>query len=370
MIILLGLAYLIKGFYNKEKIWLISERGTDARDNGYHLFEYIRKNHPEIKIYYIIDKKSADRKKVEEIGDIVFYRSFKHYVYFLLAEKLISTHIMGYSPEPYLFTKLDKIIKFKAKKIFLQHGIIKDNIESLYSENVNLDLFVCGAYPEYMDIKSKYGFKEGVVKYLGLCRYDNLFTNNPQRQILLMPTWRMNINSLTAEKFKETEYFKCWNGIINNDILIKALKKAECNLIFYLHYEFQKYLDCFDKKENVILAHFSDYDVQKLLKDSALLVTDYSSVYFDFAYMKKPLIYYQFDLNEFQKNQYAKGYFDYNTMGFGKVVTEESKLVNEILENIENAFKIDTMFEKRTDEFFKIRDSKNCERNFNTIKDI
>ena len=31
-------------------VWIVSERGSDARDNGYHFFKYIRENHPEIKV--------------------------------------------------------------------------------------------------------------------------------------------------------------------------------------------------------------------------------------------------------------------------------------------------------------------------------
>ena len=51
---------IISIFYkNNEKykdIWLISERGTEAKDNGYWMFKYIRENHPEINVYYLIDK--------------------------------------------------------------------------------------------------------------------------------------------------------------------------------------------------------------------------------------------------------------------------------------------------------------------------
>ena len=65
-------------------VWIVSERGSDARDNGYHFFKYIRENHPEIKAYYIIEKKSADYHKVAKLGNIVKYKSLKHH--FLFAE--------------------------------------------------------------------------------------------------------------------------------------------------------------------------------------------------------------------------------------------------------------------------------------------
>ena len=51
--------------YNK-KYWIICERGYDARDNGYHFYKYMKENHPEQKVYYIIDKNSADYRKVKE----------------------------------------------------------------------------------------------------------------------------------------------------------------------------------------------------------------------------------------------------------------------------------------------------------------
>lgn len=48
------------------------------------------------------------------------------------------------------------------------------------------------------------------------------------------------------------------------------------------------------------------------------MVTDYSSVAFDFAYMKKSLVYAQFDREAFFEGQtYDEGYFNYETDGFG-----------------------------------------------------
>lgn len=38
----------------KQGLWLVSERGTDARDNGYWMFRYIKQHHPEISAKYII----------------------------------------------------------------------------------------------------------------------------------------------------------------------------------------------------------------------------------------------------------------------------------------------------------------------------
>ena len=41
-------------------VWLVSERGREARDNGYHYFAYLRRAHPEINAVYVADPKLPD----------------------------------------------------------------------------------------------------------------------------------------------------------------------------------------------------------------------------------------------------------------------------------------------------------------------
>ena len=67
-----------------------------------------------------------------------------------------------------------------------------------------------------------------------------------------------------------------------------------------------------------------------MIKKSALLITDFSSVFFDFGYMKKPIIYYQFDNELFRSNHYKEGYFSYERDGFGPVATKENDLISYI----------------------------------------
>ena len=113
-------------------LWLISERGIDARDNGYYLFEYITENKKDINIAYVISKTSHDRERVAKLGKIIDYGSFKHFIAMILSKVKISTHIMGYTPYIDFFVRADKLGLVKGKKIFLQHGIIKDDLPYLF----------------------------------------------------------------------------------------------------------------------------------------------------------------------------------------------------------------------------------------------
>ena len=136
----------------KSKTWLISERGHEAKDNAYVFFLWLKRNHPEINVRYIISKDSKDLNKLADFyDDLVYFDSFEHYKLLWTASHLISTHIYGYRPNIILFSEIIKRYNFLTNKIivFLQHGIIKDDLKALYANQTVMDLFVCGAQPEY-----------------------------------------------------------------------------------------------------------------------------------------------------------------------------------------------------------------------------
>jgi len=367
VLVCLPFGYLL---HSKRDVYIFCERGTDARDNGYHMFKYFVTHYPEKKAYYIITKDSPDRAKVAELGNVINYKSWKHVLYFVAAEKKISTHIMGYAPgDMYYFNKFRNVIKIPGKHIFLQHGVTFNDQPTLHADGASIDLFICGAKPEYAFVSSTFGHPDGVVQYTGLARYDNLHNHETKKQILVMPTWRMYLSGMNREDFCCSEYYLAWNGLLTSPDLSKWLQENSLELFFYPHYEMQKFLDCFDiKDERIIIASFSKCDVQQLLIDSKLLITDYSSVFFDFAYMKKPSVYYQFDKDTFYSQHYKKGYFDYSENGFGDVVQTLDALLHSINESIESGFIPNDRYLQNMSSFFELYDASNCERIYKAIE--
>ena len=174
-----------------------------------------------------------------------------------------------------------------------------------------------------------------------------------------MPTWRKGVHS--KEEFVKTTYYKKYNDLLKNETLQTFLKTNEYTLIFYPHIEFQPYLNTFNKCENVILANMEDYDVQKLLIESEILITDYSSVFFDFAYLNKPIYFYQFDQEYFFKNHYSRGYIDFSKIGI--VTDNEQELINNVITcKRPNSSYVNTLF--------KYRDTNNCERTYKRIREL
>lgn len=351
----------------QKDLWIISERGHEARDNGFAFFEYIKKSHKHINVKYIIDAESKDYSKFDKYpNSVIKYGTFEHYIVLCKSSVLVSTHIMGYTPFMDFFVKLDRkyrIFRFK-KQVFLQHGIIKDFLPSLMKNSINVDLFCCGAKPEYEYILANFGFSEKTVKYTGLCRYDKLNDYCSKKQILVMPTWRMYERD---KNFTSTAYFIHWSAFLESKHLHSLLEKYEYELVFYPHYEVQRHIQCFNSLElssHIRIADFS-YDVQTLLKESCMLITDYSSVYFDMAYMRKPIVFYQFDEEEFRSKHYQRGYLREETLGY-KCNTQVMLLA--ALENLcKNGMNVERKYKDIADSFFELRDSKNCERVYNAI---
>ena len=350
-------------------LWIVSERGIDARDNAYHFFKYLRSEHPEINSVYIISNNSPDRDKVAYLGKLVEYGSFKHYLCFLLAKYRVSTHIDGYSPDILFFHKFGKFFTDKSKKVFLQHGIIKDDLAFCHADQTNIDMFVCSAVPEYEYVDKTFGYKPGVLKLTGLCRYDNLKKPaNPTSKILFMPTWRSALRTCNKKTFEESDYFKKYNSLLNSKKLSDLLEEYDYELIYYPHFEVHRFLDCFESGvKRVQIADFKNNDVQDLLINTDIMITDYSSVFFDYAYMRKPVIYYQYDENEFRTGHYKKGYFDFKRDGFGNIAATEDEVVESIRHILENKLNPDDVYLDRMNAFFKFNDTNNCKRNFEAI---
>lgn len=372
-------SYVLSRFVREDNLWLVCERGTDARDNGLWMYRFIKQNHPEVNVKYIITPTSEDRERIEQINrechsesEIVETNSFRHLLLMWKARYMLSTHLLGCLPyfEDHPGLKMWVVNRIPATKmIWLQHGVIKDDLKIAYYGCGKIDLFICGAKPEYDFVCAKFGYPPGVVKYTGLARYDGLHDFRVmKKQILLMPTWRRWLN---RDNFQDSEYFKRFVELLNNKPLQKMLETNDLHLIFYPHYEVQPFIHLFKervKSPRIVIADKKTYDVQELLKDSALLITDYSSVLFDFAYMHKPLLFYQFDQNRFETQHYAKAYFKYSN--WGKVVKNENELILELERRIEMGMKLDKEEAKRMDDFFVLHDTHHCERIFGEIKKL
>lgn len=365
-------------FYTKSQ-WIICEDANEARDNGYWIFKYLREYQPEQKCVYAIKKSSPDYEKVASLGKTVEFGSLAHWIIYFAAEKKISSQKAG-NPNAALFYFLEVYGFLRDKRVFLQHGVIKDDLKWLYYDATKFSRFICGAYPEYEFVKGKFGYPEKNVRYTGLCRFDGLHDFQvDNRLILIMPTWREWIADEDKRLIEfegttditKTNYFLNWVGFLSDERLKSISERYGVKFVFFPHRNMQKYLDYFPKLgEYVQIVGAREYDVQDLLRRAALMITDYSSVFFDFIYMKKPLIFYQFDYNMFREHQYSEGYFNYKDNPFAQSFCESEGVFQEIEKFILNNYNISEEYIRAHAQYFPLFDNKNCKRVYETIKEL
>lgn len=357
---------------SKSNIWLLMDRDYEADDNAEHLYRYIMQNHPEQKMFFALRKESSDWERLEKEGfNLIEFGSFKFERIIKKASKVISSHCDEY---------LMRYITPRQQFIFLQHGVIKDDLSKwLNSKKVNL--FITSTKAEYDSIvndynRYKFGKKEVVLT--GLARHDVLLKNNKSdtKQILIMPTWRAGIvGNITnsskrglKENLKQSEYFQKWNSLLNNDNLKKLCELYSYAIVFNPHPNIMPYLKEFNLLSHVKIAN-QDESLQILFCNSSLMITDYSSVAFEMAYLEKPIIYYQFDKEEFFiSHTYQKGYFSYEKNGFGPVVENEENLLKELEILLKNNCKPFGIYKDNIDSTFVFKDDKCCERNYLVVK--
>ena len=352
-------------FMRNKKIWLFLDRPDFADDNSKHLFKYAVQNKEDgINKYFIIKKDSEDYKKIKEINKkVIPFRSFKHRLLYLFAEKLI----ISYTNVDFVNPFYDMNQKFYSglinkKKYFFPHGITKEDISKYIKKfNKNLSLFSASSEMERESLfKESYNYDSDVIQVLGLPRHDGLTKEVDNKQILFMPSWREDLKGKDEDYIMDSPYFKRINGMFNNKKLIEAAEKYGYKLIFKPHPEIIQFVNLFDS-DNIIISTEETY--QELINPSSLMITDYSGTFFDFSYLKKPVIYYQGD----EDYHYEEGYWDYETMGFGEVIFDEEKLVNKIIYYMENGCVMEEKYKKRVDEFFKYHDKNNCKRAYEWV---
>ena len=372
LLLIPSLFYKLYLLITRQQIWLITEDGHYARDNGYYFFKYMREKHKKFRTYYVIDKKSHDYAKVKPYGNIVQFRSIKHWIYYMTAKYNISSQKNG-NPAQALFYILHVKLGLFNNRIFLQHGITINYGDWLTFNNTKFKIVTCGAAKEHDFFKNTLGYSEDNTLYTGFPRFDSLKDTSKTNQILIMPTWRNWLgretnNFAKKESFKNTNYYKNWNGLINNPDFINFIEKNDIKVKFYPHVHMQKFLSEFTSKSKNIEIISTDVDIQTAMKESSIMITDFSSVAMDFAYMEKPIFYFQFDQKEYREKQLKPGYFDYEKDGFGPVVTNQKDLIAAVKNSFKKGnFSNPSKYQKREHEFYNTKDTNNSNRIYEAL---
>ena len=362
---------------SRKKIWLVYEKFCSmAQDNGYYFFKYCMENLSEKEkkhIYYVIDKNSSDYKKIKQYDDhIIQFMSFKHCLYALAASIYVasdsSTHLYVWRCKTSLLMS-----RIKAKPIFfLQHGVTAlKRVAPLFGKKGSSPMTFFTTTSQFeQDIVVKYlKYKRNNAPITGFTRWDVLEDKSTKddRIILIMPTWRSWLEEVSDEEFLSSDYYKNYSGILQSEKLADILKKNNTRVIFYIHPKFAGYLKNFRiSGENITLIPFGEKPLNEIMMRCSALITDYSSVCWDVYYQKKPVIFYQFDVDKY--NVAHGSYIDMKTELFGRKAADETELLDQISDCIESGFAMLPQDEMDHHHYFEYIDDKNSERTYKFLK--
>jgi len=332
---LLPLWYFLPFLPRNNKIWLFgSHFGKGYGDNSRALFEYLLKNQEDYQVYWLTKSKDVYARLKNEKIPVIYAGSLKGWIMCIRAGVVFINHAAG--------DFIAHLIN-GSKQVILWHGLMIKTIghdarkyrsNLLRPQQKVLFFFQRTIMPYFHSYKpwlvintsdffspffrSAFRIEKNQIAITGYPRNDFLSScfqekiiqtlngdfDNPFI-ILYLPTWRdaYRYNGLPFDPFGGFGF--------SSENLDKYLKSHNAIFLYKGHYHNQNSTQK-DKISNRFfdLNHLHYEELYYLIKDVDLLITDYSSVYFDFLLVNKPIVLAHFDHENYVKLS-RNLYYDY-----------------------------------------------------------
>ncbi len=328
-------------------------------DQGYdHVDFVLDRNYPFI-----------DRIPQKYRDHIVYKGSFRHYLKFFRATTFIGSEMLVHSIDLRIANRhaLQKLENKNNNYVFLQHGVMY--MVSLDSESRK--------FFKPLKLKGKYRvvtssinearhfielgeYPEDVLYITGLPKFDKNELSLHADRIVIMPTWRPWEYNEARYDFKETKYYKMIERII------AAIPEAYHDRITVLVHPL--FLDAVRGKDYPLKRFIStETKYDDVLKQTKVLITDYSSIAYDAFYRGSNVIFYWEEKEESLNNYGENTKLMLNEENaFGDICMNPKDLADCIVNNLKNGQ--DPVYKRNYQEIVAFHDGKNTERLIEQLK--
>ncbi len=343
----------------KRSIVIIGRDRGSFSDNTKHFFLFLQNiNNSDFFSVFLSSNKTTIAQLSHHSLPCLYYPSFKGFYYLLRAE-----YIMIDSAEWISGGKFQ--LSFGSKLLQLWHGAPLKEIElPLYQRRLKKLSFlprlilrfqkkIIGRYPEYFALASTSKFftqkafssafrAKHFIEY-GYPRNDSILQGKEDEQ-RNSPIWincdlqaLQLIDKARSNKFKIILYAPTFRSDLThpfseNILSLQALNKFANNnnilFVMKLHPIMAKQFSS-DNLSNII-HYATENDVYPALSLFDCLVTDYSSIYFDYLFLDKPIIFFPYDFDNYVSDE-RELLFDYNEMAPGHLCNNQIELQAAIL---------------------------------------
>lgn len=363
--------------------WILVDRDVSAQDNAEAFYRYLRDRQPETNAWFALSKESPDWSRLQDDGfRLLEFGSVNYALALRNARYLISSQADNYivrPPQPWSGPR-------RWKFVFLQHGVIHNDL-SRWLNAQPIRIMITTTEAEHRSIVgdgSGYLLSDKEVARTGLPRHDRLLAmsrrlgTDDRRSILIAPTWRQHLlgpqgaghrRELAAD-LDSSDFLRAWREVLDNADLRRLAERESLELVFLAHPHLEHHVrsDMLPPQTRLVTAR--NNDLQKVFTHTRLLITDYSSIAFDLAYIGTPVIYYQFDAADFFAGHHtvSPGEFSYIRDGFGPVVMDSGAVVAAASDLLARRSPNLAVYRRRADETFTFRDGRCSERVYEAIR--
>lgn len=305
-----------------------------AQDNAFSLFTAAINESRGDDLLYVINPDSPAFERAKEIGgDKVIAQYSVRYFLELMAAKELVTSIFPLELLSLYKTSGALVDKIRHTPVYyLGHGVLalkRMGVDYRRSSKL-FDRVVVGSTFDY-EAHKHLGFKSQNLRKIGYPRWDT-FKNlpaNKERKILFFPTWRGWVDKLNDSEFIISEYFQKIQELMQSKQLQEFLESENAVFEVFLHPNMRRFTPLLmdgTSNDNIRVLNPDEVSIAQLENESDLIISDYSSVVWDFAVQKKPVIFYQFDRKQYQTM--VNGYFDLTELPVGSVTEDVEGVLN------------------------------------------
>lgn len=359
--------------------WLLTDHDRRADDNAEHFYRYLKSIGQDDRAFFVIARDTRDWTRLSAEGFNLIEAGTRDHA----AALVQCTHLLSSHADHYIFHPFGHHVTGDLEQsdfVFLGHGVVYNDMSRWFNKKP-FKYMVTSARWETEAVgheKSRYRLSRKSIVETGLPRHDGLIARRDRAKrpdaIVVAPTWRLylttpeqnatSMNKVRRDDFMESDYAQSWRAFLRNDDLARIAKKRGLKIVFAPHPNMQMYIDQFDLPAEIELFRVeTGQSYQDLFVRAAIMVTDYSSVSFEMAYLERPVVYYQFDYDEVYKtgaHVYGESDWNFETDGFGPVAQTADAAAHAVGETL--AGREATVYAARRNEAFDYRDGKCCER--------
>jgi len=365
---------------SERQVWLVEDPLCSMDDSAWVLFKYLVDEHPEIVSFFVTSPGNEIYPILEDTRRFLQTGSDLHLAISLVADRIVTLQkdleidrTLRAHPELAAFGMFRH-----AKRVFIgDPEMFTRTAHSLNRIRDHFSLVTTSFVNEALTLTSDSClYDQSQVKLTGLPRYDLLQrTKTHSGEILVIPTWRKSFGQsanapldAASAHFTESECFVYWQSLFSNQRLLSFCEENSLHIQIKMNPSSNSLKDYF--QTTVGLCDFTDDRCSHLLEGADCLVTDWSPVAFDAAYLKIPIIYYQFDDIYSEAHTTAPRWFDYSHDAFGPVVHSTEDVVSAIIKSAKNEFVMEPEYVERVESIVVFHDQNNTERVFNAIRDL